>query len=353
MLCYDARRAIKLMDFKKRKPPLMLILVTALLALLPLLAVLQYHWLGEVSKGAQERMKENLRLSASQFGQYFDREVKNIYVGFQDVAIQFGEGADREMSERYRRWQASADHPRLIGEIYQAQMGNDGNNTLVRFVPGVGRFEPSEWPEKLAHFRKTLENQRKAQEAARMFFQGMLNQNSSIQLHQGVGGSVLQISLGPVDNEITGIVIPLLPVSGLDSNVNFDLPFHQSYRIVMLDQDYIKQELIPELVRRFFSNEGKLDYYVSVIDRENPQRTIYQSDPDQPANLLTKNDVSDTFFRVRLGDFDRMMIAGGLAGEGNKAGESKSERRRVAVSVIQSQINSSGNEKTPGLNGPH
>jgi len=52
----------------------MLLLVATLLVLLPLLAVLQYRWLGEVSAGERERMQANLRTSADRFCADFDRE---------------------------------------------------------------------------------------------------------------------------------------------------------------------------------------------------------------------------------------------------------------------------------------
>ena len=63
----------------KRRPSLMLLLAATLLVLLPLLAVLQYRWLGEVSAGERERMQTNLRTSADRFCADFDRELTNVY----------------------------------------------------------------------------------------------------------------------------------------------------------------------------------------------------------------------------------------------------------------------------------
>jgi hypothetical protein len=60
----------------KRKPTQrqlwMLLLALALLALLPLLAVFQYRWLGQVSEGERERKKSVLTAMARQFCHDFD-----------------------------------------------------------------------------------------------------------------------------------------------------------------------------------------------------------------------------------------------------------------------------------------
>lgn len=79
----------------KRKPSLMLLLVVALLALAPLLAALQYRWLGQVSEGERERMKNNLNATAKQFCQDFDGELTAIYMLFQPAFAPFSDPINR------------------------------------------------------------------------------------------------------------------------------------------------------------------------------------------------------------------------------------------------------------------
>src|SRR5262245_49528178 len=118
------------MQLLKKRPPLALLLVIALLALLPSLAALQYYWLGEVSKAEREQMKSSLQARAAQFCQEFDREVKSAYLHFQTSAHRLGwvsdagpadAEPDQELAARYRRWLDTSQHPRLVGEIYQTQ----------------------------------------------------------------------------------------------------------------------------------------------------------------------------------------------------------------------------------------
>ncbi len=331
------------MDLKRRNQPLMLILVTALLALLPLLAVLQYKWLGEVSNGERERMKTNLRAGTSKFSQDFDREMSNIYISFQADATQFGVPSDKDLSDRYRRWQANSSHPRLIKEIYQAQIDANDIHQLMRFDPHTNRFEATQWPETLSDFRQRLEHYRKASESAQKIIQNVQAKN--------FGGALIQLSIGPIDENIPALLIPLLPTTRPDNPGRLDLQNDRPYRIVVLDLDYIKQEFIPELFNRYFSNGGKSDYHVTVVGRENPQKVIYRSDPGLPASVPAKSDISESFFKIRVNEFDKMLIAGTI-GDQDRAGEGKTDGKRVAIRVLQSDINLShayGNQKLGDL----
>ena len=58
----------------------MIVLVAALIALLPLLAVLQFRWLGEVSRAERERMQASLKTAVTNFSQDFDREITRAYM---------------------------------------------------------------------------------------------------------------------------------------------------------------------------------------------------------------------------------------------------------------------------------
>ena len=60
----------------------MLILLMAMAVLLPLLAALQYYWLGQVSEGASERLQSSLRASANRFRHDFNREFIRAYLNF-------------------------------------------------------------------------------------------------------------------------------------------------------------------------------------------------------------------------------------------------------------------------------
>ena len=147
----------------KRKPTQrqlwMLSLALALLALLPLLVVLQYHWLGQVSEGERERKKSVLTTMVRQFCHDFDSELTALYLYFQPTLVNFDGAHDQSQGDfagRYRRWRETAPHPKLIKEVYQTQTGLN-NESLSRYNAKTGAFEPCEWPGGMSGLRKRLE----------------------------------------------------------------------------------------------------------------------------------------------------------------------------------------------------
>src|SRR5215210_5978861 len=143
----------------KRRPSLMLLLVAALLLLLPLLAVLQYRWLGEVSAGERERMQANLRTGAERFCADFDRELTNVYIQLQNAATQSNGQSGDELAARYQRWLAATPRPKLIREIYRTWFDEQGTLVLARFNPASGSLDSVEWPEALKSLRVRFEAQ--------------------------------------------------------------------------------------------------------------------------------------------------------------------------------------------------
>src|SRR3954463_8122077 len=100
----------------------MLILVATLVALLGLLATLQYRWLGQVSRGERERMQASLRAGATRFSQDFNREITRAFLNFQLEKANPTDKAGAACTERYDNWMRSAPYPRLLSELYMVEM---------------------------------------------------------------------------------------------------------------------------------------------------------------------------------------------------------------------------------------
>jgi signal transduction histidine kinase len=94
-----------------------LILVGLLLILLPLLAVLQYRWIGEVSAAERERLESSLRVASDRFATDFDEVFTRIANAFQ-IRDGFPSSAAAVLADRYQAWSDIASYPRLIRAIY-------------------------------------------------------------------------------------------------------------------------------------------------------------------------------------------------------------------------------------------
>src|SRR5207237_7221005 len=143
------------MRFTTRAPSFVLLVAAALVALLALLATLQYRWLGQVSAGERERMQTTLRASTARFTQDFDREIGRIYFGLQIDESTVRARNWHDYAEHYRRWQQSAPYPRLVRDLYLVERGADerADARLFRFDPTNETFTPTDWPPALAALR--------------------------------------------------------------------------------------------------------------------------------------------------------------------------------------------------------
>jgi signal transduction histidine kinase len=307
----------------KRKPtqrPLwMLSLALALLALLPLLVVLQYHWLGQVSEGERERKKSVLTTMTRQFCHDFDSELTALYLYFHPTTVTFDGAPDQSQDDfaaRYRRWRETAPRPKLIKDVYQTQIGQN-SGSLSRYNAETGAFEPCEWPGGMSGLRKRLEEERATDE----FLQERLRE--SIRLKMNVRGEaaaqkmVFQLGLNWIDEDLPGLVIPVgepiggptgRPIgAGLGEGTG-PIPGPLSYRIIALDADYISRELIPELAGRHFGDSAG-EYTIAVTKRGRADQVVYRSDATVPETALAGGDVTAGFFKILFEETNRFYFA--------------------------------------------
>lgn len=114
------------------------------MAVLAVLAALQYRWLGQVSQAERQRMHETMSGRARSLANDIDRELSRLYLTFQlrePDAAQF-EGA---ITERYRLWRETARHPDLIAGIYAVSP----EGALQKFDPATSTLSAIDWPDHL------------------------------------------------------------------------------------------------------------------------------------------------------------------------------------------------------------
>src|SRR5262245_58978028 len=295
----------------KRKPlqrPLwMLSLVIALLALLPLLAVLQYHWLGQVSEGERELKKNTLTTMARQFCQEFDSELTAVHLFFQPTSIPFDGKANQtqdDFAARYRRWRETSPHPKLVKEIYQTESG-EGGGRLTRFNSETGGFDHCEWPDSMSKLRKGLEDHRAGHESMRLMLRESIERKTNNRVESGPQKMFFHLNLPTVDEDLPGLIIA---VNDKFEEGAIPIPGRQSFRIIALDPDYISRELIPELARRHFGDSVG-EYRIAVTKRGQTDQIVYRSDVGVSETALTGGDVTTEFFKIRLDEANKFFFA--------------------------------------------
>ena len=327
------------MEYGKPKLTLSLVMVVALIVLLPILAVMQYIWVGQVSQSEREHMQSSLRSAAAKFSQDFDREVTRAFLNFQ--AIGPPEQIWKMYPSRYKRWFATAPFPRMIKAVFRAETETDPKLRLSSFDETEGRFEPEDWPAQFEGMRGRLE-----QTVLRIQQLGLLRSQFGQKLTLALPRSghqdqkeltrmnvLFSNSVETLDTEIPALLIPAHSMRYMDSDKEISFDTTLSFIIVTFDLDYIKQEMIPTLARRYFASGDALDYRLAVRSRSDSKKIIYLSDQDLSAEALDFSDAKVDLFRMSLDEIEPLSSENALR---NAADPDKlAPPDRFAISVLR------------------
>ena len=310
----------------------MLIVVGLLLLLLPLLAALQYRWLGQVSDGEREQLKLNIRTTARRFAQDFDRELTLAYAAFAPGPSSQGEIDQQDYLERYSRWQATAQHPQLVREIFLARLDDNNRLALKRLNPELHQFIPREWPEEMHPLRQRLEQH--FQNTSRLLSASSRSQSPEA---EASAREILRRSIPVTAEEVPALVISILSPPMIKENREISLRPASGVVIVRLSLNYLQQELLPTLVRRHFDADKELTYNVAIVSRQEPRRVLYQFGPylaqSQADQDALKADVTAGMFGLRYDELRSLMH--------NRAAEAeaKAEGKAAAKAAEKTEAN--------------
>lgn len=279
----------------------MLLLVGVMVALLALLATLQYRWLGQVSAGERERMQASLSAGAARFSQDFNREISRAYLTFQMDAEMLEQKNEGAFAERLEQWQAQAPFPQIVSDLYVLERDASANLILSRFNRASKKFEPVEWPTEFAALRQRLE---------KTFLK---NENPE---------GVREIKLDPVEADVPALVSPIVNVPKVvlpardgareirseDLKGLRDLSPFAGYVIVKLSSDAIVKEMLPALTRRYFSSSDGLEYNLSVINPKEPDKLIFQTSQTPQPRQRTSVDATARLLDVQLDQLDTLFF---------------------------------------------
>jgi signal transduction histidine kinase len=210
--------------------------VGLLAVLCAVLAVLQYRWLGEISRAEQQRLKDDLTSKLTLLSRNFNREIENaaraLIASGEEIETQ---GRETAYALNFRRWEAT--HERLFKHVALAIPADDSLKFEMLNPQGV--FEPAEWPDTWSPMREHL-----------------------LERLQGGGP--------PGSAALAGTVLFEFPRFGRGGR-------EQEWLIVELNTDFVRSVMLPELLGRFLGDAGKLEYDAEVVETANPSNVIYRS----------------------------------------------------------------------------
>jgi signal transduction histidine kinase len=248
-----------------------------LVVLLPVLAFMQYRWVGQVSEGERGRMQRNLETAADQFRVAFDGELRQAQLNLTVGTTTAREGSSQNYSQRYNTWLNTADHPQIVADIFIVDAEGD-HLRLRRFNNATHVFDPSLWPEALDRLRPAFESAYADFRAQRLPPPGRFSAADDSLIIQG---------LQNFEPRLPGAtaVPPAAPMFG--------------FTVIQLDESYLRGQLIPSLAEKHFTGPGDM-YRVAVIAGDASKRVLFRSTPDATIEM-TQADVTTELFAPRFG----------------------------------------------------
>lgn len=224
-----------------------------LVVLLPLLAALQYRWLGQVSEGEREQMKASLQTTARRISEDFDQELTRAYIAYfssQDKLL----NDESSFAERHQRWLDIGHDARLVKAVFLASAKEEGELALRQYDASKNQFSPQAWPEELQPLATLLEQRVKTIRTA--FAQSPPQMPPPPNLSSILNG------------EWQALAMPIYQASFLKT------PQFFGFAIVQLDAHFIQHEMLPALVKQHIDVNK---YDLAIVSRSEAKKLIWQT----------------------------------------------------------------------------
>ena len=249
----------------RRLPPAAWSLVVAVLVLLPVLAIFQYRWLGQVSEGERERMNALLHSAALQFSDAFDSEISRLYSLFQRDKAGGMSTLPEEYTQRLEQWETASSNPKIVRGVFLVEKDGDDTVKLLQVNRISRSLDEIAWPPELSALRERI----------------------------------LEPAVDVIWEGIPALVIPPRDSLFLGKDTDSTSGPHLLAVIVLLDPSLIKNVFLPALASRYFVNGDGLSYNVAVASNGVPRKPIFESQPGLLANGF-KAGIETGLFDLRL-----------------------------------------------------
>lgn len=286
--------------------------VGLLAALCGVLALLQNHWIREISRAEKERLQNQLQSELMRLSREFNTELASACFDLVPTTQQVDElGRMKAYALRYSQWRES--HDRLFSRI-AVVVPDDDSLEFYDLDLASGQFAPGEWPPSWTFVR----NQLLAHLTGGPFDMATAQRSTLIDVPRfdsprfgphppgpprhgpppfGPSGmrprpdgpeGMDRRGFGRLDRGGRGPGVEPGPRGRAE----------QDWLILQVNVDYVRETMLPELLHRHLGGGGKLDYEAKVVDAADPSHVIFEITPHSTAMAGTAPDASVSLFAV-------------------------------------------------------
>jgi signal transduction histidine kinase len=248
--------------------------VLVLIAVMVILADLQYRWSGQVSEAASTRMQTDLQRALMGFRQDLGRELARISMEIQPSEESESKLAAKNYVQRFRHWQRTAARPDLVSNLYLWEQSSPGRGKFLHLHLATGDFEAVSWPANFTSLRDGLQEMSQQLPPELRLRPGELVDNEKRPDAAPRGHWPPRTPSSPwlIDQGIPALISPISkPQRGSSPAIR--------WLIVELDTSVLQSYILPSLAQRHFGDAGGLVYETAVIGGTREQRrALYSSD---------------------------------------------------------------------------
>jgi signal transduction histidine kinase len=337
--------------------------------LVPVLAWMQYQWLGQLSQAERERMGRTLRTAASQFAVEFDTELSKAIVGLQVEGVTLRDENWIGYSQRYAAWLEAASDPKLVKDVW-----------LVDTVPGTAMPIPppppppppappsgrpqgrmpifeTRMPESIGRAVRPDQLRLRHWDSASSTFEAspwlpeflplqveLATQFVGLSLERGGRGNDRLrrdgVSAASAGDDTTLIA----PVTLFERVGDRPLPPTMTvlgFTLIRLNAAVLRDSLLaPLTTRHFHGDAGEVDYRVAVVGRDDPSRVVWESETGAAAAIGDSPDVRQDFMAPRSNQMFVFARSAAEAGRRDRTTDLPPQgapipRENIVVSVLE------------------
>ncbi len=235
-----------------------LIGIVVLVAVVSVLALLQYRSIREISQEEERRLKTSLSSGVRGFDQEFAYDIEGLCESFELDPESRRSTLEQRIFHQYESWIDSTTDPQLLDGVELWRIEKSGPPIIGVLDPNSRGFQQTPWPKKL--------------DALHAFVNEQLKEIPSV-----VSGRDAVYYPWVFDVNGPALVRPVFEMSA-PNEVDMQVQ-PVGFLVVKLNQSFLGDEYLPELVKRHFGGSG---LGVAIRSAQPPYEPIYVSDPAFP-----------------------------------------------------------------------
>ncbi|MCC6369124.1 MAG: HAMP domain-containing histidine kinase [Bryobacterales bacterium] len=265
------------------------------------LGVLQYRWIGEVSRADAERMRVSLQSALHRVSIDFNSELTAACAALlPDPYVHENPGDEKAYELRYAKWRDSGRYKGFFRRIALAAPRN-GNLTFRLLDLDKGTFQDAPWPDAWQSTQTRLEARISAEPFSRPRPPGQFVEDPLV---LDIPRFVFPDGPGPGFGERFRERRELRAPSAGPANRDPRRRLEMEWLLVELDPEYLGSMVVPELFKRSLGARGELDYDIEIVARNDPSQVLY---PKDSARISSFADASGSLVDV---SYEQLMRRG-------------------------------------------